>query len=524
MRTTTSATMMAILMRRAPRPRANMPTLSIWPSGVFGFWRRPPSGSGVLTAPVYGGRWTTESSASDRARLGTFRPATASLATGEQAPTTSSVSPRGTTCPTPSPSSTIAPARRSRSRSPTACSRRRRCASSIRSLFIYDPAFMQTAACQSADHLPRRRRRHPALPRLPDRAARRAQSTYLEVAYLLLNGELPNAEQLDAVEARRHAPHVHPRERAQAVRGRASTTTPTRWACSCRPIAALGDLLPRRQGHRRPGAAATSRSCGSSPRCRRSRPCATASRVGLPFVYPDNTLSFPANFLNMMWKIGDVRGRPGARAGDGRAVHPPRRPRAELRHDRDARRRLEPRRPLLGRAPRRPPRSTARCTAAPTRQVVRMLTEIGSIENVPAFIDDGEGGQGPAAWASATASTRTTTRGPRSSRRPPYEVFEVTGKNPLLDIALEARRGRAHRRLLHQPQAVPERRLLLGPDLPGDGLPGRRCSRCCSPSPARPAGWRTGRSCSATRTRRSAGPRQWYTGAGVRDYVPIANR
>ena len=49
----------------------------------------------------------------------------------------------------------------------------------------------------------------------------------------------------------------------------------------------------------------------------------------------------------------------------------------------------------------------------------------------------------------------------------------MTGKNPLLDIALEARRGRAQRRLLRQPQAVPERRLLLRPDLPGDGLPGR---------------------------------------------------
>ena len=76
-------------------------------------------------------------------------------------------------------------------------------------------------------------------------------------------------------------------------------------------------------------------------------------------------------------------------------------------------------------------------TAAPTRPVVRMLTEIGSIENVPALIEVGEAGQGPAAWASATASTRTTTRGRRSSRRPRDEVFEVTGMNPLLDIALK---------------------------------------------------------------------------------------
>ena len=68
--------------------------------------------------------------------------------------------------------------------------------------------------------------------------------------------------------------------------------------------------------------------------------------------------------------------------------------------------------------------------------VIRMLTEIGSIDNVDDFVD-GEGGKAAASRASATASTRTTTRGPRSSSRPPYEVFAVTGKNPLLDIALK---------------------------------------------------------------------------------------
>ena len=53
------------------------------------------------------------------------------------------------------------------------------------------------------------------------------------------------------------------------------------------------------------------------------------------------------------------------------------------------------------------------------------------------------------------------------------EVFEVTGRNPLLDIALELERIALAGRLLRQAQALPERRLLLGPHLPGDGLPGR---------------------------------------------------
>ena len=51
--------------------------------------------------------------------------------------------------------------------------------------------------------------------------------------------------------------------------------------------------------------------------------------------------------------------------------------------------------------------------------VIRMLTEIGSIDNVDGVRRRREGGQGAGSRASATASTRTTTRGPRSSRRPP---------------------------------------------------------------------------------------------------------
>ena len=68
-----------------------------------------------------------------------------------------------------------------------------------------------------------------------------------------------------------------------------------------------------------------------------------------------------------------------------------------------------------------------------------------------------------------------------------------------------ARRGRAHRRVLHRAQAVPERRLLLRPHLPGDGLPGRRCSRCCSRSAACRAGSRTGKRRTRARRRSSGG-------------------
>ncbi len=71
--------------------------------------------------------------------------------------------------------------------------------------------------------------------------------------------------------------------------------------------------------------------------------------LGQPYVYPENDLGFTANFLSMMFRMAEPRYavEPGARARARGAVHPPRRPRAELLGERDALDRLEPRRPVL---------------------------------------------------------------------------------------------------------------------------------------------------------------------------------
>jgi hypothetical protein len=115
------------------------------------------------------------------------------------------------------------------------------------SLYIYDPAYMQTAACKSAityldgDAGILRYRGYP-IEQLAEK------STYLEVAYLLLNGELPTPAQLDTVDPRRGAPHLHPREHAQALRRR----LPLRRAPDghVRQLARRArHVLRRRQGH-----------------------------------------------------------------------------------------------------------------------------------------------------------------------------------------------------------------------------------------------------------------------------------
>ena len=77
--------------------------------------------------------------------------------------------------------------------------------------------------------------------------------------------------------------------------------------------------------------------------------------IGRPYVYPDNDLSFTGNFLNMLFKMTEVKYQPNAeaRARARRAVHPARRSRAELLDQLDARDRQLARRSVLGAGRRR---------------------------------------------------------------------------------------------------------------------------------------------------------------------------
>ena len=100
----------------------------------------------------------------------------------------------------------------------------------------------------------------------------------------------------------------------------------------------------------------------------------------MPFVYPDNSLDFTANFLSMMWKVAEPRYEPNpvlAHALDVlfilHADHE-----QNCSHHRHAGRRLAPTPTPTRPPPRPPPPSTAPATAAPTRPCIRMLNEIGT--------------------------------------------------------------------------------------------------------------------------------------------------
>ena len=219
-------------------------------------------------------------------------------------------------------------------------------------LMAYDPAYMNTASLPQLDHLHRRRRGHPAAPRLPDRAALRALQ--------LPRGRLP-ADQ-------RRAARPQPSSRSGSTRSRstpsctrtsrtscrASATTPTRWACwsprsaRCRP----STPTPTRS---------TTRTIRGDPDHPPAREDADARGLRLPPQHgpalrlprqrPQLRRQLPGDDVQNDRAQVRARSPPGARAG--RPLHPARRPRTERLDERRPRRRLHPGRPLLGRRRRR---------------------------------------------------------------------------------------------------------------------------------------------------------------------------
>ena len=261
-------------------------------------------------------------------------------------------------------------------------------------------------------------------------------STYLEVAYLLIHGELPTAEQYEAwMHDITYHTFIHENVRKRFMEGFHHDAHPMGMLVSA--IAALSTFYPEAKDIDDPETRYKQivRLIAKMPTL-----AAGAHRfsVGMPFVYPDNTLDFAANFLSMMWKVAEPRYEADPVAGQGprRAVHPPRRPRAELRHHRHARRRQRPRRPVLGTAaaaaalygPRHGGANEAGHPDAHRDRLDRQRRRRSSPS-----VKAGKGklqGFGHRVYKNYDPRAKII-------KKTADEVFEVTGKNPLLDIALK---------------------------------------------------------------------------------------
>ena len=226
-------------------------------------------------------------------------------------------------------------------------------------LFVYDPAYLSTAACKSAityldgDNGILRYRGYP-IEQLAE------HSTFLEVAYLLVHGDLPNQAELDQWRFDiTHHTFIHENMRKRFVDGFHYDAHPMGMFVSA--VAALGTFYADSKEIFDPESRNKQilRLIAKTPTI--AAMCYRFS-AGLPFNYPEQRPVVPGQLLEHDVEDRRVRRAPGARAGDGRAVHPPRRPRAELRHHGDACRRLEPGRSVLvsGRRGERSLRAVAR--------------------------------------------------------------------------------------------------------------------------------------------------------------------
>ena len=197
------------------------------------------------------------------------------------------------------------------------------------------------------DHLHRRRQGHPGVPRLPDRAARREVD--LSRGRLSADPRRAADRRLSSTSGRTRSRSTRSCTRTSRSSCRASATTRTRWGCCWRRSARC------RRSTRRPTAINDHEIRYLQViRLLAKMPTLAAFSYrhnrGMPYVYPDNDLTYAGQLPvdDLQDDRAQVRARPAARARARRAVHPARRPRAELLDQRGAQRRLLAGRPVLG--------------------------------------------------------------------------------------------------------------------------------------------------------------------------------
>src|SRR5437870_12926159 len=303
-------------------------------------------------------------------------------------------------------------------------------------LMTYDPAFMNTASTKSritfidGDKGILEYRGYPI-----DVLAE--NSTYLEVAYLLLHGELPTAAQLkdwnwnithhtfinESIKKVLDGFHynAHPMGMFIAMLGALSTFYPDakdifekdcRWKQIYRLIAKVPTIAAFAYRH----------------------------RIGMQYAYPDNDLSYEGNFLNMMFKTTELKYKPNPVLERALSVL------FILHADHEQNCSTNAMR-SIGSAHTDSFSSLAGAAAAlygplhggANEMVLRMLNEIGSIDKVPEYIKRVKAGEFRLMGFGHRVYKNYDPRA-RIIKQVAYEVFEVTGRDPLLDIALELER------------------------------------------------------------------------------------
>jgi citrate synthase len=303
-------------------------------------------------------------------------------------------------------------------------------------LMTYDPAFMNTASCRSAityidgDRGILRYRGYP-IDVLADHC------TYLEVAYLILFGELPTAAELkNWVHDITHHTMLHETTK-KFMEGFRDTAHPMAMLVST--VAALSTVYPDSKNIQDPEnrLLQIKRLIGKMPSI-----AAFSYRhlVGFPYIYPDNDLTYAENFMNMLWKMVEPKYLANpvlARALDILFI---------LHADHEQNCSTNAMR-AVGSSHSDPYLATASAAAAlsgplhggANEEVLRMLDEIGSKDHVPAYIKKIKEGKGRLMGFGHRVYKNYDPRA-KIIKWAADSVFEVTGRNTKLDIALELER------------------------------------------------------------------------------------
>ncbi|MEY3265574.1 MAG: citrate synthase [Actinomycetota bacterium] len=387
------------------------------------------------------------------------------------------------------------------------------------SLFMYDPAYLSTAACRSAityldgDNGVLRYRGIP-IEQLAE------SSTFLEVAYLLIHGELPTGDQLTQWELDvTHHTMIHENMRKRFVDGFHYDAHPMGMFISA--TAALGtfyddakDIFDKDSFDKQ-----VLRLVAKVPTI--AAMCYRFSQ-GLPFVPPNNALSYGENFLNMMFRIGDdYKVNPVlARAMDILFI---------LHADHEQNCGTTAMR-VVSSANSDPYTATAAAAAAlygplhggANEAVVRMLAEIGDVANIPAFIESVKAGEGRLMGFGHRVYKNFD---PRATiiKKTAYDVFAVTGMNPLLEIALKLEEVALSDEYFIKRKLYPNVDFYSGLIYEALGFPVDMFTVLFAIP--RTVGWLTHmQELLADSEQKISRPRQWYTGVDERPYIPVAQR
>jgi citrate synthase len=303
-------------------------------------------------------------------------------------------------------------------------------------LLSYDPAFTATASCRSAitfldgDKGILRYRGYPI-----DQLAEK--SSFLEVAYLLMNGELPSEEQLGQfTHTITHHTFVHENVK-KFIDGFRHDAHPMGILVSA--VGGLSTFYPESNNYTDP---VNRRKQMARLIAKMPTLAAFASRHsrGLPYVYPDNDLSYAGNFLNMMWKMSEPKYQPDPvleRALDVLFI---------LHADHEQNCSTNAMRAVSSSGV--DPYSAAAAAVAAlygplhggaNEQVLRMLHQIGSADQVPGYVERVKKGEFRLMGFGHRVYKNYDPRA-KVIRAITDDVFKVTGINPLLEVAVELER------------------------------------------------------------------------------------